>query len=655
MAEPPARRGPLTWSQQLLWSVYQDVPVSRRHTMNLTSIVEIPPEIAISPAAVRGAFDGLVDRHETLRTTYGLDEAGEPVQVVQPPGPAPLLLCRAEAGGTIEELRQRVTGTGLDIEAEWPFFGAALLAGDRVVAIGLAAHHIAVDGWGMAALCRELRDRLGGSVTADPDPWQPLDQARFERSPRGRRLNRRSLAYWARELGRIPHQMFPLVDDEPRFHSAVLRCPELPTAVARLADRTGVSYPAVVLAAFVAVLARVSGHPRCALLTMWSNRRTPRSYPAVGCLFQPVLLSVEVSAESTLGQLVAATARAYATATAHGQFALDEMKELSAQVAQARGIGGFRTGVTFNFLPEDAPAPADDVRDAGAARPYECEVRPLEMSDAATDLALTVHPGSSQLRLVARADVLPADRVDRFLLDVRKLLLTAAEREVRLSELAAIGTLAPPRRSPDWVYLDHCWIDLRQVEAALRSHPAVTSATVFVDGPPPRAVLTAEITTDGRTPTPTPRDLALHVLHEARHGGPILAPARYTCRPGPPIGTRSSGQSPSPVPEPARGGGAPWRPGSAPAPDQAAARCALLAAVARYHPEVTPTLAASYLQQGGRLRRAVAVVRELRRLGYTGISAEVFAGPRRLADVATELHPSTADRYGGVESPLWRK
>ena len=102
----------------------------------------------VDAAALQKAFQRLVDRHATLRTTYA-ENNGSPCQIVH--GAMDLELTRVDASGWTEaKLGQRVReafAAPYDLE-RGPVFRTLLYSRspeDHVLLFGI--HHIAADGW----------------------------------------------------------------------------------------------------------------------------------------------------------------------------------------------------------------------------------------------------------------------------------------------------------------------------------------------------------------------------------------------------------------------------------------------------------------------------------------------------------------------------
>jgi hypothetical protein len=115
-----------------------------------------------------------------------------------------------------------------------------------------------------------------GPVTAT----QPLDQARWQRSPAGRRQNDAALAYWETVLRTIPPGRFRGADKryEPTFQEVNFSSPAAHLATLAIAARTTANTSSVLLAAFAVALATVTGVNPVVTQVVVSNR-SGRAWP----------------------------------------------------------------------------------------------------------------------------------------------------------------------------------------------------------------------------------------------------------------------------------------------------------------------------------------------------------------------------------------
>ena len=143
-------------------------------------------------AALGRAVDGLVARHEALRTRLASDAGGRPVQLIDPPGPVPL--GQEDLSGLGAGDRQARLGGLISEVAVRPFTLAAdrllrawlvrLGGGEHVLVV--VVHHAVFDGWSAGVLVRELAALYGQEAGAEPAglaglPVQFADYALWER------------------------------------------------------------------------------------------------------------------------------------------------------------------------------------------------------------------------------------------------------------------------------------------------------------------------------------------------------------------------------------------------------------------------------------------------------------------------------------------
>ncbi|HYR07165.1 MAG TPA: amino acid adenylation domain-containing protein, partial [Longimicrobium sp.] len=156
---PVERSGPLplSFAQERLWFLHQMEPEGTGYNMSWPSRLRG----RLDAGALEQALDGLVRRHESLRTTFRPVEQGA-VQIVHPPAPARLPVL--DLTGLAPQAREDEAGRLAREDAERPFDlerGPLLRAtlvrlSDEEHVLLLTMHHIVSDGWSMGVLFREL-------------------------------------------------------------------------------------------------------------------------------------------------------------------------------------------------------------------------------------------------------------------------------------------------------------------------------------------------------------------------------------------------------------------------------------------------------------------------------------------------------------------
>src|SRR5215472_3724607 len=86
--DPGAAEAPLSFGQQQLWFIDRFAPGQAMYNIP----VAIGVRGVLDQAALRRAVTDLAARQEALRTRLVVGEAGDPIQVIDPPGQVPVRL-----------------------------------------------------------------------------------------------------------------------------------------------------------------------------------------------------------------------------------------------------------------------------------------------------------------------------------------------------------------------------------------------------------------------------------------------------------------------------------------------------------------------------------------------------------------------------------
>ena len=271
-ARPPVPALPLSFAQQRLWLHYQLEPGSVAY--NLTVAFRILG--ALDGQALERSLHAVVERHESLRTTFRM-EKDSPVQVVSPE--ASVRLERIEldsepAGRRDERIHEHVR-----TEAQRPFelgTGPLLRASlfrldEREHVLVLCMHHIVTDGWSFGVLLRELLACYDALVAGKPPELPPLpiqypQFAQWQRERLQGSLLEEQLGYWRERLAGAPaalelptsHPRPPGLSGRGDQYSFTLPR-ELAEAVKAFAAREGATSIMVLKAAWHVLLSRYSG------------------------------------------------------------------------------------------------------------------------------------------------------------------------------------------------------------------------------------------------------------------------------------------------------------------------------------------------------------------------------------------------------------
>jgi amino acid adenylation domain-containing protein len=324
-------RAPLSFAQQRLWFLEQLEPGTSAYNVLYPARLTGPLDVA----ALKAALDGLVRRHEILRTTFS-DEDGAPVQVVAPVLQAPLVV--EEAAAEPERLAREEAARPFDLRRSPPFRVRVLKYAEREHVLLLCVHHTAADGWSLGLLLGELgalyEAALSGREAAPaPLPIQYADYAAWQRSVQAEQMDHH-LSYWRGRLAGLPELLqFPLDHARPAVQSSrgaryrfLLPSP-LPEAAEALARKEGATLFMVLLAAFQVLLHRYSGQDDIVVGTPIANRTRAETEAVVGCFVNPLVLRVSMSGDPSFRALLGQVRERCLEAYAHQDLPFERLVE----------------------------------------------------------------------------------------------------------------------------------------------------------------------------------------------------------------------------------------------------------------------------------------------------------------------------------------
>ncbi|MFE6701621.1 amino acid adenylation domain-containing protein [Streptomyces sp. NPDC057718] len=284
---PDTREGlPLSHAQERLWLLHQLDPDSAAYNEPLVHRLRG----ALDTAALRTALQGLVDRHEVLRTALRLD-GHRPVQRIEPSLRAELrvedLRDGADPAAAAERLVQADIATPFDLAAA-PLFRATLYRiAEHDAVLQLTFHHVVTDGWSTTLILDELAEGYAaaraGRATGLPElPFGYADFAARQRAWLDDGVGERQLAHWESELSGAPElSAFPTDRPRPAAQSYdgdhVLFTLEqgLGDRVAEASRRHDVTVYAWLLATFLTTLHKYSGQRDLVVGTPVAGRHHP--------------------------------------------------------------------------------------------------------------------------------------------------------------------------------------------------------------------------------------------------------------------------------------------------------------------------------------------------------------------------------------------
>ncbi|HEX8244764.1 MAG TPA: amino acid adenylation domain-containing protein, partial [Longimicrobium sp.] len=314
---PRDERLPLSFAQQGLWFVEQLGSLGA--TYHMPTRLRMRGELD-RDALVR-ALDGIVGRHEALRTTFAQVD-GVPEQRIAPAEASRFHLVQHDLGGRtdahaeLDRLTAEEARAPFDLE-QGPLIRGRLvrLAGDDH-ALLITMHHIVSDGWSMGVLNRELGALYGAFRRGEPDPLaapavQYADYAAWQRRWIEGDVLRAQAEYWTRALAGAP-ELLELPTDHPRpaemDHAGarleVVLDEALTAGLKALSRRHGTTLFMTVLAGWAAVLGRLAGQDDVVIGTPTANRGRRETEGLVGFFANTLAVRADLSGAPTVAELL---------------------------------------------------------------------------------------------------------------------------------------------------------------------------------------------------------------------------------------------------------------------------------------------------------------------------------------------------------------
>ncbi len=340
---PPARpadggsplSAPLSSGQRRLLFLDRLEPGSPRYVVPYAFDIRGP----LDAGALERALGRLVARHEALRTTVA-DDTGEPFLRVSD-APETLLVRRDlravpddERSAAVEEHLAELVGRPFDLTRD-PMLRATLLrTADEEWVLGLAFHHIAVDGASLALFAGELAAAYRATRAGGPwePPTRPAGYTAFAARHDARPADPTALAFWRRHLAGVRQVELP--GDRPRptgpdsrgaLHRVRL-APSTADALRRLAGRAGASPYMTLLAAVKVLLARWSGGHDITVGAPVSRREPPYE-DVIGFFSDTLVLRTDLSGDPTGAEVLARVRRTVLDALAHRDVPFERLVE----------------------------------------------------------------------------------------------------------------------------------------------------------------------------------------------------------------------------------------------------------------------------------------------------------------------------------------
>jgi len=338
VAVPRDRAIAASFTQERLFWLNQLAPESAAY--NIPFAFRIEGELNL--AALQHSLYALVERHESLRTTFQVCD-GMPMVVNQSSAmPLSIVDCRQSSQPSeqvpIDQRLREEARSPFNLETG-PLFRAKLFhLADQEYILTLTVHHIVFDGWSEGVLLQDLAAFYNATCVGEtpnlPDlPVQYADFASWQRQWLQGEVLDTLQTYWKGQLDGALQEV-PLPLDRPR-KSGLQACqsacesfvlsPELTTALKSLSRSERSTLFTTLLAAFHTVLYHYSGQDNQFVCTPTANRNRNELNSLIGYFVNLLVLRSDLSGNPTFQELLGRLKQVVSGANAYQDLPIQQL------------------------------------------------------------------------------------------------------------------------------------------------------------------------------------------------------------------------------------------------------------------------------------------------------------------------------------------
>ncbi|HEU5378335.1 MAG TPA: amino acid adenylation domain-containing protein [Ktedonobacteraceae bacterium] len=373
---------PLSFAQERLWFLDQLMPGSVFYSVPVT--IDIAGQLDIE--AFEASLQKIVERHETLRTTFSVMN-GQPMQVIVPSLSIQLPfidlrgLVTEEQKEELQRLMQEEIARSFDLSNGSLLRVALLRLAEQKHVMLLNMHHIVCDGWSLEIFRQELVSLYNAfsrhQLFSLPElEIQYADFALWQRRYLQGTAFEEDLAYWRNQMaGSFPHLELPF--SQPRPSGAILRAEmesfilsgEILTKLKALAQKEGVTLYTILVAVFKVLLQRYTDQQEIVIGSVIAGRSRQETEKLIGFFVNMLVLRTNLAGNPTFREALARVREVVLGAYAHQELPFEQLikdlhpeRDYSAKsIVQAvfatqpyLGVLQSDTGTSFSFEEQDS-------------------------------------------------------------------------------------------------------------------------------------------------------------------------------------------------------------------------------------------------------------------------------------------------------------
>jgi amino acid adenylation domain-containing protein len=330
---------PASFAQQRLWYSCQ-VEESARTAYNLYAAFKIRGNLRTD--LLEKAVNQVIERHESLRTSFRSAEDGSLVQVIADVESLKLKVLDLAAnrqGADVERYAGEEARHSFDL-AKSPLLHVALLrlAGEEHVLV-ITTHHIVSDGLSMEVFVRELIEFYDAAVNDRPleikdSEFDYADFAAWQRNWFQGEVRETQLTYWKKKLAGGP-TLLELPSDRSHPAQQTFRggmrsrsmSADLSARLRALAKGENVTLYMVMLSAFNALLRYYTGQDDVWVGSLITNRDRREFEGTIGLLINTIVLRTDLSGDPSFRQLLGRVRQVALEAYSHQDLPFEQLVE----------------------------------------------------------------------------------------------------------------------------------------------------------------------------------------------------------------------------------------------------------------------------------------------------------------------------------------
>lgn len=476
-AYPRTEGTPLSFAQERMWFLARFE--EHNPAYHRTAAFRLSGRLDVE--ALQKGLDGIVERHEVLRTTYHQQEQ-QPVQIVSPVRPVPFRhqdlshLPDSERMPAFLKLAQEEARPPFDLSRDVMLRGMLFKLGDLNHVLLLTMHHIAADGWSQGILLDELNELYGSFCTGSPHKLTALrvqyaDYAVWQHEVSRGHTMAQDLTYWKDRISGSP-ALLRLPTDHPRpamqsyrgARKSLLLAKSLTDALRELSRKERVTLFMTLLAGFNALLFRHTGQEDILVGTPEANRDRVETESLIGLFVNTLVLRTNLSGDPSFHELLQRVREVALEAYSHHSAPFEKVVEALNPERNLSYSPVFQVMFNVHNLHAESPRLGD----------LKVEEVNFDAGTTQYDLMFEVseHPDGLSCMAVYCADLFAEETIGRLLGHYQTLLEAAVRKpEARLSALPMLTEAERHQLLVDWKgtqkdYPQKCIHELFEEQAA---------------------------------------------------------------------------------------------------------------------------------------------------------------------------------------------